>query len=69
MIAMVRLIVAAAIGLVLGLVIGAGTVGVIVANYLPEGRLDCSVNQDGKVTDCTDANGKHVKVPHDVHIR
>jgi hypothetical protein len=63
---MLRLVIGAVIGLVLG---AGGAVGVMATSYPSHGRLDCTLIQDSRVTDCTDSSGKHFNVPHDVRIR
>lgn len=63
---MLRVVIAAVIGLVVGIGLA---IGVMAAAYPGHGRLDCSLTQDGRVTHCTNEQGKQVKVPHDVRIR
>jgi hypothetical protein len=66
-----RTITAAVAALILGVLLGVG-VAMAAVGLLPValgGTLACSVNGDGTVTTCTNANGQQVQVPHRIRIR
>jgi len=68
---MLRTIIGAATGLVIGTVLGVGialaTVGLL--SFAVGGTLSCSVSNDGAVTSCTNDQGQQVKVPHHIRIK
>jgi hypothetical protein len=66
-----RTITAAVAGLVVGALLGAvvATAAVGLLPFALGGTLACSVNGDGTVTTCTNANGQPVQVPHRIRIR
>lgn len=68
---MLRTVVAAAIALVAGALVGVGitlaAVGLL--SFAVGGTLNCTVNSDGTVSSCTNDSGQQVKVPHHIHIK
>jgi len=68
---MVRTVVSAIAGLVIGMLVGVG-LALAVVGLLPfavGGTLVCSVNSDGAVASCTNDGGQQVKVPHHIRIK
>lgn len=68
---MVRTVVAAAIALVAGALVGIGTTlaAVGLLSFAVGGTLNCTINGDGTVSSCTNDSGQQVKVPHHIHIK
>jgi hypothetical protein len=68
---MLRAVTAGVVGLIVGALLGVG-VTMAAVGLLPfalGGTLACSVNGDGTVTTCTNANGQQVQVPHRIRVR
>ena len=68
---MLRIITAVVVALLIGALLGGGvaTAAVGLLPFALGSTLVCSVNSDGAVTTCTDANGQQVTVPHHIRIR
>lgn len=63
---MFRIIISALVGIVIG--VGA-TLTVVAFTDSPPASFECTVGDDGRVTRCTDAEGRVLEIPHDVRIR